>query len=132
MQKFIVQLAIWLLKKDLSLMNKTKLLNAILDKLSMLPLRRIIEVSENGSLIIKGKELDLEETNLLRESAKVALLNRAEQLVEDETLYTAYSFGVNGSKCFDDIYASKMAIWWGLERHKHLKILAGQSSDLLG
>lgn len=130
MQKIAVLFAIWLLKRDINIKYRALILNTLLDKLAMLPLRSIISVNDNGSLVIRGKELDIEEINLLRESAKALRDNRAFQLIQDEALFVAHSYAVNGTKCFEDIYAAKMAVWWGLEENKNIKLLAGENPDL--
>lgn len=92
----------------------------------MLPLRSIINVNSAGSLEIRGKVVDFEEAKMLIESAKALRTNRAFQLIQDEVLYISMSYSVNGTKCFDDVYAAKMAVWWGMEENKQLKILAGE------
>ena len=130
MQRFVVNFAVWLLKKDLSLENKAKLLNSILHNLRALPLRSIISVSENGSLVIRDKELDREEMNILKESASALKDNRVFNLIQDEVLFRAFNFGVNHSTNFDQIYASKMAVWWGQEENKLIKLIAGDPDPL--
>lgn len=125
-----VKLAMWLLKKPLTIENRGLLITCILDRLSMLPLRSIISVNENGSLVIRGKVLDHEEMNIIHESSKALEDNRAFQLIQDEVLYVAHSYAVNGTKCYDDIYASKMAVWWLMEINKNIKILSSNNPDL--
>lgn len=107
------------------------LINAILDKLAALPLRDIIYVNEDGLLVINEKIVDVEETKLLRESAKVALSNKSLNLVRSQVLYQAYTFGVNSSTNFEQLYFGKAAVWWGQEEDKKLKLLAtyGESRE---
>lgn len=132
MKRLAVKFAVWLLKQNLSLKDRATLLNAIHEKLATLPLRRIIQISDDGSLIIRGKKLEHEEERLIRNSAQALKHNRAFGLIQDEVLYTAHSFGVNDTTIFEQIYASKMAVWWGQEEHKYLKILIGENPDLSG
>lgn len=123
MKNLAVKFAVWLLKQNLSLEHRALLINAILDRLAMLPVRSIIDTSEDGSLIIRGKKLDFEEQNLIHESAKSLKMNRAFGLIQDEILYVAMTYAVNGTTNFDQLYASKMAVWWGQNEHRLVNLL---------
>lgn len=126
----MIKLVLFLLKhKKVSMADRHKLLNGVLDKLAALPVHDIIQVSESGSLIVNGKVLSVEELGLLRESAKNALQSRALGLVQDQVLFTAFTFGINTSTNFDQIYFSKAAIWWGQQQHKLLKLLANVNDE---
>jgi len=129
MQTVAVKLAIWLLKKQLSLQNKTLLINAILKDFAALPLRDIIQVSDTGSFVINGREINYEERNLLKESAKALRDNRVFGLIQDQVLYKAFTFAVNSSIDFNQIYFSKAAVWWGRTEHELIKLLS-DSPDL--
>lgn len=107
-------------------------MNSTLDTLAMLPVKNIIEKSDDGSLIIRGKKLNFEEERLLRESANTLRLNRAFGLIQDEILYIAMTYAVNGTTNFEQLYCSKMAVWWGQQENKLLKDLADKDSDLSG
>lgn len=130
MQKIAVQLTLWLLKKQLSLENKSLLISAILDKLSALPIKSIIHLNDNGSLVINGKEIDYSERVLLKDSAKALRENRVFGLIQDQILHHALSFGLNHSVTIDQLYCSKMAVWWGQEENKLLKLIAEENPDL--
>ena len=95
----------------------------------MLPIRNIIEVSENGSLVINGKELDPEEMKLLQDNAKNLRDNRAFGLIQDQVLHNALSFGLNASTTLEMLYTSKAAVWWGMEQNKLIKLIAGESES---
>jgi hypothetical protein len=127
-QNIIVKIVAKLLSKDLTLKNRGLLITTVLDRLSMLPLKSIITVNDNGSLVIRDKELDYEEMNLIHESAKALKDNRVYQLIQDEVLFRAFTFGLNHSTNFEQIYCSKMAVWWGMEQSKLLNLLAEKES----
>lgn len=129
MQKLVVKLAVFLLKKNLKLENRSLLINGILDKLSALPLKSIISVSENGFLQINGKELDREELKIIIESAHALRANRVFGIIQDQVLFQALSFGLTQSAKIEDIYFSKAAVWWGQEENKLLKALSGEMPD---
>lgn len=121
--------AIWLLKRsDITLSDRHLLTNSVLDKLAALPLRDIIVINES-SLIVNGKVLSREEVMQLRESAKAALGSRALGLIRDQVLYKAYTFGVNTSINFDQVYFAKAAVWWGQEEDKILNALASIGNE---
>lgn len=123
--RVITKIVVYLLRKsNISLNERHLLINASLDKLAALPLRDIITFSETGTLIVNGRELDHEEVLLVRESAKAALQNRALGLVRDQVLYKSFTFGINSSVNFDQLYFAKCAVWWGQEEDKILKALA--------
>ena len=126
MQKIIIKIIGWLLSRNLGLKNRTLLINSVLDKLSMLPVRNIITVSENGSLVINGKELDHEEMKLIQDSAKALRDNRVFGLIQDQVLHNALSFGLNTSTTLEMLYTSKAAVWWGMEESKLIKLLTGE------
>ena len=126
MQKIIIKIIGWLLSRNLKLSERTLLINSVLDKLSMLPVRNIITVSENGSLVINGKELDHEEMKLIQDSAKALRDNRVFGLIQDQVLHNALSFGLNTSTTLEMLYTSKAAVWWGMEESKLIKLLTGE------
>jgi hypothetical protein len=123
--KIFTKIAVFLLKSSkISLEDKQKLTNAILIKLSALPLRDIIQVNESGTLTVNGKELDREATMVLRESAIAALQSRALGLVRDQVLYTSFVLAANKSINNEQLYFAKAAVWWQQEVDKILKSLA--------
>lgn len=102
---------------------RTLLINAILDRLSAIPLRDIITLSENGSLVINGKELDMEELKIIYQSAIALRNNRVFNLIQDQVLHNALTFGLNSSVTLEMLYTSKAAVWWGQEENKLLKLI---------
>ena len=129
MQRFVIQIIAWLLSKNLSIQNRTLLINLVLDRLSSLPIKNIIVLNENGSLVINGKELDQEEMHLLQDNAKNLRDNRAFGLIQDQVLHNALSFGLNASTTLEMLYTSKAAVWWGMEQNKLIKLIAGESES---
>ncbi len=125
METIAVKIVICLLKKQLSLKNKTILITSVLDRLQTLPLRDIIVVSDVGSLVINGKELDIEEMKIIRESARALQDNRVFGLIQDQVLHQALAFGLNSAVNLEMLYTSKSAVWWGQEENRLLKLLAG-------
>jgi len=129
MQRFVIQIIAWLLSKNLSIQNRTLLINLVLDRLSSLPIKNIIVLNENGSLVINGKELDQEEMHLLQDNAKNLRDNRAFGLIQDQVLHNALSFGLNASTTLEMLYTSKAAVWWGQEQNRLIKLIAGEQES---
>lgn len=126
----IVSLVLWFLKRSrISLEQKGILLNGILDKLAMLPLRDIIQINQEGMLVVNEVIVDRDKASSLRDSAKSVLLNEANTLVDNQVLFEAFNFGINSSVNFEQIYSAKMAVWWGKQRYKHLTLLAGYGEN---
>lgn len=125
MENFITGIVVCFLKRNLSLQNKSKLFTAIYTQLSVLPLHEIIKASENGSLVIKGKELDYEEYGLLKDSAKALRDNRVYGLIQDQILFEAMTLSVNATN-FEQTYFSKACVWWGRRENELTKLIAGE------
>lgn len=125
MQKVVIKIIGWLLSKNLPLKDRVLLINIILDRLSMLPIRNILETSADGSLVIKGKQLDREEMRLIQDSANALRDNRVFGLIQDQVLYNALTFGLNSSTTLEMLYTSKAAVWWGMEENKLIRLLTG-------
>jgi hypothetical protein len=100
-----------------------------MQKLSALPLHDIIKLSENGSLLVNGKELDYEEAGLLHDSAKALKDNRVFGLIQDQILFEAMSSSV-ASKDSEQLYFFKAAVWWGRRENEIIKLF--ENPDLSG
>lgn len=99
------------------------LITGILDKLNALPIRDII-VSSDGQLKINGRPVGIEQAVNLRESAKHALENYAEKLIEEQILFTAITIGVHKADSEKSLMFAKAAIWYEQQRKSFLRLLA--------
>lgn len=127
MQKFAVKLAQFLLKQNLSPELRMSLTTTILENLHALPFRDIILVNEKNILLVNGRQLDLEQTIQLRESARGALQSVALNLINDQVLFNAVTLGVHKVERPEQMMFSRAAIWWGQQQHSLLKLLAGDN-----
>lgn len=124
-QKFIARLAAWLLKNQrLSFENRTVLVTALLDELNLIPYRAILELDEQGKIIVEGEPLDVEQSISIREGAKALLSNPTDRLIERQIAFQAVTIGIHTGDTPERIYFSKVALWWGLEREKLRRLLA--------
>lgn len=124
MGKFIVKFIGWALKRNLSLKERNEIVMHILDNLGALPLSAIIQVSDDGSMLINNRSLDAEKALQLRESAKNALNNQAFILINQQVMYEALIHGGLKSLDVNGLMFTRAAVWWGQRLEDHLKILA--------
>jgi hypothetical protein len=122
--KYLVKFTAWLLKKDLSLKNRSILLSAVLKSSGVLPIYNIITSNDQGSLFINGNQVDMDKAIQLRESARGALNNQARKLVKEQVRYLAVTQGIHNANTFEQLFFSKAAIWLENEENKILEALA--------
>jgi len=126
-ENFTVWLISRLLKRSLSQDVKLKLTTLILENFHALPFRDIITISDKGVLLVGGRQLDIEQTIQIRESATNALQSVALKLINDQVLFNAVSIGVHKVEKPEQMMFSRAAIWWGQQQHELLKLLAGDT-----
>lgn len=105
-QKIISQLK----KKDLSLLDRSALVSAVLSKLHALPLNDSIVIGQ-GSITINGKALETEQIISFRESAIALRDNWARKILHEQVRYLATTMGVYKSVSIDELYFYKSALW---------------------
>jgi len=123
-QNFITKMTAYLLKKNLSLKNRTILTTALLKNLVAIQSCDIIKTNEEGKLAVNGRELDFEGAKILRESAISALDNQAWKFVKEQVEFEAVKIGVHFGDTPEKVFFSKAAIWQGLQVEEFLKKLA--------
>lgn len=112
--------------KTLSLTDRNELITCVLDKLNALPLRDIIRQTEQGTLEIDGKELDVDKLIQLKEYANTALDNPAAKYVKEHVAYVAVVGSVHKAVTPEQLYFFRAALWWGEEEERFLKMLSGR------
>ena len=119
---------IWLvkliLKRNLSLEDRNKIIVYIMESLQILPLHDIIYVNDEKEIIVNNRPLDMEKAISLRNSAKSALENPAFKLITEQVNYLAITKGVHKAESPLDMLSYRFALWWGNEVMNKLKILA--------
>lgn len=125
MTKYLVKLTVWLLKRvDLTIEDKNKLTNQLLDNLFVLPFRAIIETNGDGELLVNNRTLEIEQTRKIREGAKVILNNYTWKLISDQVNYLAVVLGTYKSATSEQLLFTKAIIWWEQQTVKLLEELA--------
>lgn len=123
----------WALKviqrADLTISERTLCTGVVLQKLEALPLRGIIEDSDEG-ILINGKQLNIEKVRVLRESAIAALDNQALNLIGEQVVWIAIQRGIHNADTPEKLYFYRAAIWFSEQLKAHLQILAQQRPEL--
>ncbi len=127
LKRFAVKFAQFLLKQDLSQDLKLKLMTSILENLHALPFRDIIVVDDSGKLLVNNRQLDIEQTIQLQESARSALQSVALKVINDQVSFNAITLGVHKVERPEQMVFSRAAIWWGQQQLQLLKLLAGDT-----
>lgn len=127
------KLGIWLLERllkgNLTLEDRNKIVVHILDLIQAIPLRDTIYLDNDGNLVVNGRSLSMEEMMQLRESAGAALENQALTLIRQQVMYEATGVSVFKGKNDLDLYFSRAAIWWGNQVEAKLKLLAQRTQE---
>lgn len=127
--RLITRLVIALLKwARLSIEDRTLLTVALLDKLKALPVSDILRV-ENGSVLIEGKPIPMEQAIVLREGANRILNSPAWKIIQAQILFMATIIGVHEATSPEQVFFSKVAIWWHQEEKKLYERLAEQDGS---
>ncbi len=124
--KYAVRFALYLLNRsDLSIEDRSKLSTCVLTVLAAQPLRDIISSDIDGSLLNRGKTVDLEFAKKLRASAQAALENIALRTVHEQVLYMSVKSGFLEADSEKRSFFGKAAVWYGENEVKLLRVLAG-------
>jgi hypothetical protein len=132
MSHIIAKLVVWALRHNLKLSDKILVTNALLDNLGAIPVRAIISFKEDGTLLINGKPLELEQAIQLRESAKQLLHSQARRLIGEQVKWKAIELAVHNGTSPETILFAKAALWLQSELDKVINQIAQEDSELLG
>ena len=128
MQKLIAKITVWLLKsKRLDGEARILLLNALLNNLAVLPMRDVISYEADGTLLLRGQILTVEQTVQIKESAVSLKNNPTYSLLKEQMAYEAIKYGVHGAVTLDMLAFSKAALWLN---EKETKIVDSLSQDV--
>lgn len=126
----VVRVVRWTLKRaDLSPKDRNLLTGMLLEKLHAAPLHAILEVNEEGVMLVSGQPLDIEKGRQLQSSAGQALRNPALSLIREQVMYLAFVGSAIKSAEINDMAFYRAALWWCQEVEKLLKLLAQKSEE---
>lgn len=132
----ITKVIVALNKTDLSMIDKSLLISAILTKLAAIPLRDIIYADDKGNLFVSDVKIEAGEAQTLRESAVRVLDSKAFKLIREQVVYKAFAEAAHRAPHPEDLVFFKAALWWGQQEDALLKLLSYENrngnSSLLG
>lgn len=130
--KIATNLAVFVLKRaSLSVTDRNKLVIHLLDKLGALPFRDIITVDEQGSLLVSGRTVTMEQARVLRDSARGALDSQAFRIIREQVLFQAVTLGTHKAEDEKQMFFARAAIWWGQREDEFLRLLAGSDEEII-
>jgi len=129
MEKLALKLIEWLLKRDLSWETRSKLTSLVLISVDALPVKDIISVDDDGSLLVGGRKMEIEQAIHLRESARAMLGNTAYKVIRDQVAYQAITLGFHKAETERQILFGKAAIWYGQQEEVLLKLLSADGTS---
>lgn len=123
--RFLTHLVVRMLKNSrLSYENRSVLISGILSELNSFPIGAILSEDGQGGILLKGEPLKVEDAVNLREGAKALLHSNVRQLIRDQVAFQAIAIGIHTGDTPERVYFSKVALWWGLEEEKLVRLLA--------
>lgn len=120
----IVQVIKWLWRSRLSDKDRLSLLNIVIHRLDIIPLRAIITVDENRRVLVQGKPLDTEQLIVLRESASSTLNSYARNIIREQIRFAAIDQGFLKSDDPQTQLFYKAALWFAQEEQNLLENIA--------
>jgi uncharacterized protein YgbK (DUF1537 family) len=106
--KIIVKILKW---KKLKGEAKTRIITALLENIDALPIRDAITFDQDGTIIIRGKKIDIETAQLLKQSATALKDNYTRKIIQEQMLYTANKIGLHQGLTPEQIQFSKALVW---------------------
>lgn len=109
--------------KTLSKEDRLRLMTAIIDKLNYIPIKDVIEFTPDGTVIVKGMKLDIDQAKVLKSGLDALQNNFAEKIIEEQLLFNAFKVGIHQSVAIEELMLMKAIIWLIQERAKLLTML---------
>lgn len=126
----IARIVAFLLRKNLSLADRTILVNAVIHRLGI-PTRAIITVDDHRRIVVNGSPLSIEQTQSLQKNAYALSKNQALKLIRDQVRFRAVDLGFLQSKDPEAQLFYKAALWYAQEETELIESLAGTQDPTL-
>jgi hypothetical protein len=121
------KLLVWVLRqKRFSTQDKAYILTALLSNIQALPIKDIISYDLQGTILVNGKPLTLEQAIALKESAVALADNSAYKLIKDQVAWEAIKMGIHRSVSTDQLILAKASLWVAQEEAKLINSLSGE------
>lgn len=120
---------IWLFKhlsrSNLTRENRALFTGYLLKSIDGVPVRDIINVNEEGDLLVEGRPLTLDELHAFKNMAKGLLDNLLLKTIWDQIRYQCFKMGVSEGINSDSILFARTALWFGEQERQWLRLFAG-------
>lgn len=104
--------------------DKTRIITALLENIDALPIRDAITFDADGTILIRGKKLEIEQIQNLKTGVVILKDNFARKLIEEQLLYECSKMGLHQGLTPEQIQFSKAAIWVLQQYNKFLEMLS--------
>jgi len=91
--------------------DRTRVINALLANIDALPLKDVVSFDFNGTLLIRGNKLEIEQAQLLKAAVTSLKGNYARKLIQEQLLHQANIIGLHKGINVEGIMFSKAVIW---------------------
>ena len=108
LSKIIIKILKW---KKLKGEDKTRIISALLENIDALPIRDAIKFDLEGTLIIRGRKLEIEQAQNLKQSVDVLKDNQARKIIQEQLLYEANKLGLHQGLTPEMIMFAKACVW---------------------
>lgn len=127
----LLSIRLWLfhclLRAPLSREERALYTGSLLAALDAVPVRDIIQINEQGELLVNGRPLTPTETSAYGKIAKGILENTLMKLIWDQIRYTSFKGGVSEGNNQDSIIFHRTALWFGEQERAWLRLLADEN-----
>ena len=126
MSRLLSKIIIWALNSIKIKENEKALITtALLRNIDALPIRDALSFDLEGTIMVRGKKLDIEQIQLLKQGADSLKNNYAWNVIEEQVLYEANKIALHQGITPDMIQFAKSAVWVTQQIEKFLKQITG-------
>lgn len=126
-----MKLLLWLLRlkgfAKLKQNSRALILNYLLESVGGIPYKNLITYEPDGTLLINGKKLELEQAISFRESVILLQNNQAYKVIKEQIAYEAVKYGIHSSLTSEMLLLSKAALWIQQQELKLINDLSGNT-----
>ena len=126
----LTKILIKLLKsKKTSSEDRALILNTLLERINALPIADIISYDLNGTLLVNGKSLSVDQAISLKESAVALQKNQFYRIIKEQIAFNAISIGIHKGNTLEQILFSKSALWIQQQEMELISKISGQNIE---
>lgn len=123
MSKLLSKIIVWALKTiKITGEDKARVITALLANIDALPIQDAITFDQEGTILIRGKKLELEQAQLLKQSTSSLKDSYARKIIGEQMLSEANLISLKGINTEQLIFA-KACIWVMMRQDELIKKL---------